>query len=57
MKLLNLDKCYESLVSNLSGGERKRLSIGVELISNPPIMFFDEPTRFLYFCVLAISAQ
>ncbi|XP_050539805.1 ATP-binding cassette subfamily G member 4-like [Daktulosphaira vitifoliae] len=44
---LNLNKKQHSLTKNLSGGECRRLSIAVELIRNPKVMFFDEPTTGL----------
>lgn len=49
---LNLYKCKDTkvgstLIRGVSGGERKRTSIGVELISDPRIIFLDEPTTGL----------
>ncbi|EDS38499.1 ABC transporter family protein [Culex quinquefasciatus] len=45
--LLGLEKCTKTQARLLSGGERKRLSIGLDLVSDPRILFFDEPTSGL----------
>ncbi|XP_027337469.1 ABC transporter G family member 31-like [Abrus precatorius] len=52
MKLVELDSLRQALVgmpgsSGLSTEQRKRLTIAVELVANPSIIFMDEPTSGL----------
>ncbi|KAJ6752104.1 hypothetical protein OIU85_002521 [Salix viminalis] len=49
---LGLTKCKNSIIGGpflrgLSGGERKRVSIGQEMLINPSLLFLDEPTSGL----------
>jgi ATP-binding cassette, subfamily G (WHITE), member 2 len=49
IELLGLWKCSDTrigtdLLRGVSGGERKRCSIGMELLCDPAVLFLDEPT-------------
>jgi len=47
LNIFGLAKIKKSRTSCLSGGQMKRLSVALELISNPMIIFLDEPTTGL----------
>ncbi|XP_038906086.1 ABC transporter G family member 9-like [Benincasa hispida] len=52
ISLLGLSKCKNTIVGSqtlrgVSGGERKRVSIGQEILVNPSLLFLDEPTSGL----------
>lgn len=50
---LRLERCAQTVVGDghtirgVSGGERRRVSIAVEFVANPRILFLDEPTSGL----------
>lgn len=52
LKQLGLLECADTMVGGemikgISGGQRKRTSVGVEIITNPTLLFLDEPTSGL----------
>lgn len=52
LEVLSLTECADTVcgdadLKGISGGERKRTSIGLELITNPSCIFLDEPTSGL----------
>lgn len=49
---LDLHRAADTIIGNefkrgVSGGEKKRVNIGIELVSNPNLLFLDEPTTGL----------
>ena len=52
IKSLGIDHVKNSIIGNeeergISGGQRKRVNIGMELVAEPSILFLDEPTSGL----------
>ena len=49
LKALGIEECADTFIGNqlikgISGGQRKRTSVGLELICRPSLLFLDEPT-------------
>jgi ABC-type multidrug transport system ATPase subunit/ABC-type multidrug transport system permease subunit len=47
LEQVKLSHVKHTFVRDLSGGQRKRVSIGVELLADPKLFFLDEPTSGL----------
>ncbi|EGV64158.1 hypothetical protein PSN45_003730 [Yamadazyma tenuis] len=52
IRQMGLVDCADTLIGNeflkgVSGGERRRVSIGIQLLSRPKVLFLDEPTSGL----------
>lgn len=47
LKLLSIDEFIKVTVKKMSGGMKKRLSIGCAMAKKPPILLLDEPTAAL----------
>lgn len=50
---LNLERAADTIIGDnvkvrgISGGEKKRVNVGIELVSSPNLLFLDEPTTGL----------
>lgn len=49
LKLLNIFQKKDELVSNLSGGMKRKLSLAIALVGNPKVRFIFNTITMLYF--------
>jgi ABC-type multidrug transport system ATPase subunit/ABC-type multidrug transport system permease subunit len=47
IEMLELQSVYHEQISNILADQKKRVSVGVEVVSGPSILFLDEPTTGL----------
>lgn len=50
IRKMGLEVCKDTRNARLSGGQRKRLSIGVALLKSPTVLYLDEPTSVSSIC-------
>jgi ATP-binding cassette subfamily A (ABC1) protein 3 len=65
IKEMNLDDYVDKNAGTLSGGNKRKLSVAMAMIGNPPIVFLDEPStgmdpqarRFMWDVISKISTK
>lgn len=65
MKSMNLEQYENKLAGSLSGGNKRKLSVAMAMIGNPPVVFLDEPSagmdpkarRFMWEVIAKISTR
>ncbi len=55
--LLDLGHTLDRRVGMLSGGEQKRVHLGIELLASPPVVFLDEPMAGLDSSLIRMSMK